>query len=133
MERGCERQEKKCWSALIWVSYHYLLSFFKAFLLTVLIEFLVLYLFARKKASKAFAAVLLVNCLSLPVVWFVIPLIANSYLTYVFLAELFAVLSEAALLRILLQFSYKRAMAVSMTMNIASFLAGLTFPFLVAS
>ncbi len=118
---------------MIWVSDPYLLSFLKAFLWTVLVEFLVFYPFARNlRVSKAFAAVLLVNSLSLPIVWFVIPLIVNSYLTYAILAEPFAVLSEAALLRILLRFSYKRATAASLTMNMASFLVGLIFPFLIA-
>lgn len=102
--------------------------------MTVLVELLMFYPFARNLgASKAFAAVLLVNSFSLPIVWFAIPLIVNSYLTYAFLAELFAVLSEAALLRILLPFSLKRTIAASMTMNMASFLVGLIFPFLIAS
>jgi hypothetical protein len=117
---------------LIWVS-DYLLSFFKAFLLTVLVEFLVFYRFERNLGvSKAFAAVFLVNSLSLPIVWFAIPLIVNDYLTYALLAEPFAVLSEATLLRILLPFSYKRAIALSMTMNMTSYLVGLAFPFLIA-
>ena len=118
---------------MIWFSYYYLLSFLKAFFLTVLIEFLVFYLFARKNVSKAFAVVLSVNSFSLPIVWFVIPLIVNSYPTYAFLAEVFAVVSEATLLRILLRISLKSAIALSATMNMTSFLVGLIFPFLIAS
>lgn len=120
---------------MIWVSDPYLLSFFKAFLWTVLVELLVFCTFFARNlgVSKAFAAVLVVNSFSLPIVWFVIPLIVNSYLTYAILAEPFAVLSEAALLRILLPFSLKRAIAASLTMNMVSFLVGLIFPFLIAS
>lgn len=117
---------------MIWVSGH-LLSFFKAFLLTVLVEFLVFYRFKMNLGvSKAFAAVFLVNFLSLPIVWFVIPLMANDYMAYALLAESFAVLSEAALLRILLSFSYKHAIALSTAMNMTSYLVGLAFPFLIA-
>ena len=99
----------------------------------MLVELLVFYPFARNSVSKGFAAVLLVNSLSLPIVWFVIPLIVNSYLSYAFSAELFAVVSEAVLLRILLPFSLKRAMVASVSMNMVSFLVGLIFPFLIAS
>ena len=117
---------------MISVSYNYLLSFFKAFLWTVLIESLVFCFLTRINLLKALVVVLLVDCFSLPIVWFLIPFIANSDFSYVFMAELFAVLSEAALLRFLLQFSYKRAMAVSVAINMVSFLVGLIFPFLIA-
>jgi hypothetical protein len=118
---------------VIWISDHYLFSFFRAFLLTVFAEFLVFYRFSRNLgASKAFAIVLLVNSFSLPIVWFIIPVIVKGYTSYVLLAELFAVFSEAALLKILLPFSYGRAIAMSMLMNIVSFLVGLAFPFLIA-
>ena len=76
--------------------------------------------------------VLLCNSFSLPVVWFVLPYLFHDYFRYVFVAELFAVLSESFLLKRLLSTSYARGLLVSLTMNVASFLVGWSFPFLIA-
>jgi len=118
---------------LPFLSHWYLVSFFKAFVLTVLVEFLVFYPFARGiRTSKAFGAVLLVNAFSLPIVWFVIPFWVNSYPFYTLSAELFAFLSETLLLKALLPLSFKRIIAASITMNLGSFVIGWMFPFLTA-
>lgn len=106
------------------------MSFLKGYLITVLVEFLVLCPYARQtRRSTIFFAVLLLNSLSLPVVWFVIPFLINRYFEYLIVAEFFAVLSETVLLKVLLRFSYTRAAAASLTMNMASFVIGLTYQF----
>jgi len=101
--------------------------------LTLLIESLIFYPFAREIAtSKTFGTVLFVNAFSLPIVWFVLPFLVNSYQVYVFSAEFFAFLSEALILKVLLPLSWKRILVASITMNLGSFLIGTFFPFLIA-
>ena len=119
---------------MTFLSFSYFVSFSRAFLLTLLIEILASYPFAWKiPASKVFKAVFLANTFSLPIVWFIIPLLVNTHLSYVFLAEFFAFLSESLILKAQLPLSYRRCFIASLTMNLISFLFGLAFPFLIAA
>jgi len=111
------------------LTYPYLLMFWKAFLLTNAVEIPILYLFAYKMGVvKVFATGLLANGLSLPVVWFIMPLVTSSYLNFVIFAETFAVLSETLILRKVLFISYKRSLTAALAMNAMSFLVGWMFP-----
>jgi len=110
----------------------YLAVFFRAFLLTVFIEFLVFYPFAREIGiRKALGAVLLVNAFSLPVVWFVLSILIRDSLAYALSAELFAIFSESSILKVLLPISYKRILLAALTMNVVSFLIGWAVPSLI--
>jgi len=110
----------------------YLVSFFEAFLLTFSIECLTFLPFARGiGAPRALGAVLLVNAFSLPVVWFVISFMIRDFLVYAFSSELFVIISESILLRMLLPISYKRSILAALTMNLASFMVGWVLPILI--
>jgi hypothetical protein len=120
-----------CVTVICLVCLH-LVSFFKAFVLTFLIESFVLYLFTSETAiSQTVKVALVANAISLPVVWFVLPLLI-TYSTYVLLAETFAVLSESLVLRALLTISYKRCLLAAFTMNLTSFAIGWIFPTVIA-
>jgi hypothetical protein len=110
------------------ISYLYLISFFKGFLLTLVIELPLLFLFTKSTKLKVTKAALVSNILSLPVVWFVFPFLTSSYYAYLFSAETFAILFESITLNILLPISYKRAFLTALTINLASFLIGGMFP-----
>jgi len=115
-------------------THSYVISFAKAYLLAVFVELLVFYPFVAKRIRflKASVAVCFVNAVSLPVVWFLMPLMFDSYWAYACSAELFAVLSEAIMLSVLLPLSKRRLLVASVTMNMVSFLVGLMFPSLIA-
>lgn len=108
-------------------------SLIKAYLLTASIETVVFYPFARPTSvPREISVVFLVNAFSLPLVWFVIPLLVPYYSAYVIGSELFAILSEAILLKAILHLSFKRVILGSALMNLTSFSVGLLLPSLIA-
>lgn len=111
------------------LDFSYLVTFAKAYLLTISIEFAVCYVLNHKFGlKKILGSVTLVNSFSLPIVWFLIPGLADTYSEYVLLSEVFAVISEALLLRALLPLSIGRAFVTSLAMNMSSLVLG--FPIL---
>jgi hypothetical protein len=107
----------------------YVVEFFKAFLLTFLIEYLVLSLLAREvRPIRGFVAVLIANGFSLPVVWFIIPLVFRNFLIYSLTSEMLATVSECLILRRFLLISYRHSLLASFSMNTASFIVGLILP-----
>ena len=109
----------------------YVEGFLKAYLYTILIELAVCYLMNRRFGFRVLVVILIVNTFSLPFVWFVFPAIKLSYPLYLLVAETFAVVSEALLMRILFSISVKRALVTSVAMNMASFTFGILFPWLI--
>jgi hypothetical protein len=108
--------------------------FLKAYFYDNLIEIAICYVLNNRSGFwRVLVVVLIVNTFSLPFVWFVFPwLTFLTYYEYILLSESFAVISEAILLRVLLmKISWKRALATSFVMNMASFSFGLLFPRLI--
>jgi hypothetical protein len=109
-------------------------SFITALIITLVTELLVTFLFIRFSKNKDFSqkqnrillTVVLVNIISLPVVWFVLPLIFTDTITYYVVAESFAVLFEGLFIRLLNKntFTLKNALILSLIMNLASFFVG---------
>lgn len=103
----------------------YILSFFKALFLTLMIEYVVFSLLNRGlPASRITASVLLVNLLTLSAIWFLFANLIRENLLYIFLSEMFAVFSEGITLGLVLPISYKRGLLSAVIMNLASFAVG---------
>jgi len=109
------------------------LTFPEAYALTLLLETPVYWFFLRKycPAWKAIAASLILNTITLPVVWFVLPpILISNYLLYFAIAELFAWLAEAAMVKLAFsELSLKKALAVALAANAVSAAAGLAIAF----
>jgi len=108
--------------------------FLYALFFTVAVETAALFLCARvlfkMKAKEAPDALLLfcgiaLSLDTLPYVWFIFPAFLGSGAAYVAAAELFAFAAEAVGYKIILHTNWKRAAALSLICNAASFLLGL--------
>ena len=109
---------------MIWLN-SYLAGFLQAFLVTVFVEFLMICLLTYGvRCPKALEAILICNAFSLPIVWFIIPILVRDNLFYILSSETFAVLSESVILKVLLRLPYSRALLVACIMNAASFAVG---------
>ena len=107
--------------------------FIYALFFTVAVETAVLFLCARvlfrMKAKEAPDALLLfcgvaLSLATLPYVWFVFPMFSSGTV-YIALAELFAFAAETIGYKFILRTDWKRAAALSLICNAASFLLGL--------
>ncbi len=105
-----------------------------AFAVTVLLETPVYWFFllGYTKTEKAIAFSLLINALTLPVVWFVLPpLLFSNYLLYFAVAELFAWLAEAAMVKLAFRkMPWERAILAALAANAVSAGMGLLIAFL---
>lgn len=112
------------------------INFIFAFLITFVLEVLVVifYLSIKKitKQDKMVKTVLVANLISLPIVWYVFPLIQkiisindSTLIIWIILVETFAVLFEGIFIYYLNKdFGKKNAFTMSLLMNLASFLIG---------
>lgn len=105
------------------------IAWFRAFVLTLLVELLVLTPVLSKqdrKVGRCVATVTLAQVTSHPLVWFVIPVFGLPYLAYTCVAELWAVVVEAALYRLgYPSLTVTRAGLLSLAANAASVIVGL--------
>jgi len=104
-------------------------GFLIALAITLPIELLVAWIFTRltKKSFKAWV-ILIANLITLPLVWFVFPLIPLNSFVVLLLAEIFALLFETWLIqRTFEDFSYLTAFWLSLCMNLGSFLIPVLF------
>lgn len=111
----------------------YELLFVQALVLTILLEAGVLlaavrWLFRAYSATlptwKVLAAAAACTGLTLPYVWFLLPALELTHPQYLIVAEGFAVLAEAALLLLLLDFRPRRALLASLLCNSFSAMVG---------
>lgn len=108
-------------------------EFLKALLLTIFLETLILFFVARSifKINKKIPNILLIfsgvfcSFLTLPYVWFILPVLIKSRLIFIILGETFAVLVEAVIYWFILKISFKRSLILSFVCNMFSFLVGL--------
>ncbi|MBN1259319.1 MAG: hypothetical protein JXB35_01440 [Anaerolineae bacterium] len=112
------------------------LRFAALFVLTLGLEALVALLFCswRKRPRSIILVTLLGNLLTFPSVWLLFPLLPLSSITTLILAELFAVVVEAAILTLApytfrppQRLPFGEAVLLSILMNVVSFLSGLAF------
>ncbi len=94
-----------------------------SWIITVIIEFFVFWLFIKKESSKLFAASILINSVTLP-------LATSIYLFFypnLILIEVAVFLVEIFLLKLLLEVEYKESILISVVANSATALLGLIF------
>ncbi len=106
------------------------MDFVHAYIITVLVETLILYLLLRKRypAPAIIRNSVVANSLTLPFVWFVFPVLGSglSWVLLTAVAELFAFGAEAAVYRVLFQrMDWADAARMSFICNLLSFLTGL--------
>jgi hypothetical protein len=105
-----------------------LISFGIALAVTLVLELVVALLFAvfTKTSKRILLAVLVANLFSLPLVWFVFPLLKIALLAVV-LSEVFAIVFETVVLRGISHkhISWGKALVLGILMNVVSFLPGL--------
>ena len=110
-------------------------SFLLAFFITIILELLVSLIFVsiKKLPKRILANVLLVNMITLPIVWFLFPLLGFSGVVVIILSEIFAFLFEAYFIYFLgKQFiSFKQSAALSILNNSVSlFIGGFIYIFI---
>lgn len=102
-------------------------SFIKTLIITLFLELVValIFLSIAKIRKKLLLSVLLVNVISLPIVWFIFPFIGNIILV-ILLAEIFAFVFEAYFIYYLNKkdISLKKSFILSLLMNLASLIIG---------
>ena len=116
---------------------NYFNAFFRSFLITILLELLVssilIYLF--KLPKKVLWAIILGNIISLPIVWFLFPLLKISVLITIIISEIFALLFEMVCIYKLNKqsISLKQSFILSLSNNFVSlFLGGLLYAYSVS-
>jgi hypothetical protein len=105
------------------------MDFIHAYLLTLLIEALVLLslLWRRYPAWMITRNALVASTLTLPFVWFLFPSLGFPYLLQVLISELFAVIAEAFLfLKLFKGLKPKDALLLSAAANMLSFSIGIS-------
>lgn len=110
-------------------------QFLLALILTVVAEFFVL-LFFRKffverlreiKLKDILFFSFIASSLTLPYLWFVLPIFIFDRVIYIIVSEIFAVIVEAVFYWRVLQISFKKTIIISFISNFFSFLIGLLF------
>jgi len=111
-----------------------ILDFWGALVLTVFSELIVYCILLRKESSCTLiiSAGVLVNILTLPIVWYVFPWVIPNYWLSLALSELFVLFLESVMLAGIFMLQFKRAVLVSLCANAASFLLGLFITYLIA-
>lgn len=92
-------------------------------IITVIIEFLVLCLFIKKEPSKLFLVSILINSVTLPLATFIYLFFYPNFV----LIEVAVFLVEIFLVRLLLEVEYKESFLISLAANLATALFGLIF------
>jgi len=115
-----------------------LLPFAGALILTIILELLASLIFVsiRKLPKKILAYVLLANIISLPIVWFLFPLIKFPAIGIIVVSEIFAILFESWFIYFLGKkiISFKQSFILSIINNLVSLvIGGLIFMSLSAS
>jgi len=106
-------------------------NFWIAFVVTIILELITCaFIIKVKKMRRAVGSVLLANIISIPIVWFVLPAVLSStgigVLAIILVYEIFAVLFEAAIIWGINkeEISSKRALLISIAINLVSFFIG---------
>ena len=89
-------------------------------ILTLFIEFLVIWLFIRKEPLKLLFYSFLINSITLPLATFTYIYLYPSFL----LTETAVFLAETVLLKLLLEIDYPRALSIALVANIITALLG---------
>nr|WP_319374811.1 hypothetical protein [uncultured Methanobacterium sp.] len=95
-------------------------DFIFLWILTVCIEFLIIWLFIRKDPLKLLFYSLLINSITLPLATYSYYFLNSSFI----LTETAVLLVETVLLKLLLEIGYPRALSIALVANIITALLG---------
>ncbi len=104
------------------------LDFLQAYLLTVFIETIILYIILRKRYNNYIIVrnSILVNTITLPVVWFFFPSLLVGHTVQTIVAEFFAFFTEAVLyVWLFKKLRFFDAASISFICNFLSFIFGI--------
>jgi hypothetical protein len=99
-------------------------NFLIAFLLTNIIEFIPFNFFVRDKLEKKIFYLLLINIITLPIIWFFLPFFFDNYLIFFVLFEIIVFLIESILIKFILKKNFLFALKLSFIMNFLSAIIG---------
>jgi len=97
-----------------------LFNFLLAYALTNLIEFVPFHLMVKKPFKEKAMKLVLINTMTLPLLWFLLPFFFEHYLLAFVIFEALVVVAETALLKVLLRLPFKQAFKVALVMNVLS-------------
>jgi len=104
-------------------------NFWVSLLITIVIELLIslFFLLLNKKPLSILKWVFLSNLISLPIVWYLFPLVNVTYMVQLILSEIFAILFESVFIYYLNRnyLSYKKTFILSLLNNLISVIGGL--------
>jgi len=104
------------------------LYFIKALIITLIVELLVslIYISRTKLPKKILISVLIGSLITLPIVWFIFPIIKITPLVIILLSEIFAIIFEAYFIYYLNKqvITLKKSFVLSIIMNLASLIIG---------
>lgn len=95
---------------------HYLLAWFT----TIVVEFVIIWLFIRNAPMKLLLYSLLINSFTLPIATYSYQNIINN----IYFIELIVILAESILVMLLLKINYKKAFFISLVANFITTLIG---------
>lgn len=93
----------------------------QALIVTIIVEFLILYLFIKNSPFKLFIYSVLINSLTLPLATYAY----LNLLSNIFIVELSVIFVEGLLLMVLLEMDYKKAFLISLIANSVTAITGL--------
>ncbi len=96
-------------------------NLFFPLILTIIIEFIIIWLFIKDNPLKLFFYSILVNMVTLPLATYLYIYFYQNLLVL----EGSVVMVEALLLKFLLELDYKKAILISLTANFATFMVGI--------
>lgn len=102
------------------------IQFLVALIITLIIEIIValIFIFITKISKKMLIYVGIVNIISLPLVWFLFPLLSIPPLFIIIIAEVFVILFESIFIYLSKLLSFKKSFLLSLIMNLASIFIG---------
>lgn len=107
----------------------YLIKFFQSRLLTIFIETVVLFLLCKLflkeynlKNWKIILTWILASTITLPILWFILPLFIHEWTVFVIFGELFVTFVEVVIIKYLLNIKRSNAILLSIICNLFSFL-----------
>jgi hypothetical protein len=106
-----------------------LIKFWIAWIITILVETMVLFLIVKIcrrswsiKNRKIIVTWILASTVTLPLLWFVLPIFFNNYWVYVIFGEILVTAIEVFIIKYSLKVERKMAIFASIVCNLCSFL-----------
>ncbi len=110
----------------------YEIAFFKALVLTISIETLMLFIVSKTIYKNEFIPIkllilngIIASMATLPYLWFIFPMLLLSRLWYSILSEIAAIMVESFIIYGILKLSLKKSFIVSLICNSVSYLIGI--------